>query len=58
VDWGRAGHVGGGSHGSLHVNDSHGTLLWCGTGPERAGARAQWTLEDVAPMVLAHFTAA
>jgi len=56
VDWGRAGHVGGGSHGSLHVNDSHGTLLWCGTGPERADAQAQWTLQDVAPMVRAHFS--
>jgi hypothetical protein len=39
VDWGGADHVGGGSHGSLHANDSLGTLLWCGTGP----------------MVLAHF---
>jgi len=55
VDWGGGDHVGGGSHGSLHANDSLGTLLWCGTGPERADARAQWTLEDVAPMVLAHF---
>jgi hypothetical protein len=55
TDWGGGAHVGGGSHGSLHANDSLGTLLWCGTGPERADARAQWSLHDVAPMVLAHF---
>jgi hypothetical protein len=55
LDWGRAHHVGGGSHGSLHANDSHGSLLWCGTGPERADAREQWTLRDIVPMVLDHF---
>ena len=54
VDWGGAGHVGGGSHGSLHANDSHGALLWCGTGPE-AAARGQWTLRDIAPMIDDHF---
>jgi hypothetical protein len=54
VDWGGAGHVGGGSHGSLHANDSHGALLWCGTGPD-ASAREQWTLCDIAPMVDDHF---
>ena len=55
LDWGRAHHVGGGSHGSLHVNDSHGSLLWCGTGPSDASAKEQWTLRDVAPMILDHF---
>jgi hypothetical protein len=55
VDWGGAAHVGGGSHGSLHRSDSLAPLLWCGTGPERADARAQWTLEDVLPMATAHF---
>jgi Type I phosphodiesterase / nucleotide pyrophosphatase len=55
LDWGRSHHIGGGSHGSLHANDSHGSLLWCGTGPEDAGVRQQWTLGDIAPMVLDHF---
>ncbi len=54
TDWGGAHHVGGGSHGSLHANDSHGVLLWAGTGPE-ASAKEQWALRDVAPMVLEHF---
>jgi len=55
LDWGRSHHIGGGSHGSLHANDSLGSLLWCGTGPDSARAREQWTLDDVAPMVLNHF---
>jgi len=55
LDWGRAHHVGGGSHGSLHANDSLGTLLWCGTGPDSAAAREQWSLRDVVPMILEHF---
>ena len=54
VDWGRSHHVGGGSHGSLHAVDSHGALLWCGTGPA-ADAREQWTLRDATPMILEHF---
>ena len=57
LDWGGAHHVGGGSHGSLHANDSYGSLLWCGTGPARVDAKEQWTLRDVAPMVRAHFGA-
>ena len=55
ADWGGAAHVGGGSHGSLHANDSLGSLLWCGTGPESARTRSQWSLRDVMPMVRAHF---
>jgi len=55
VDWGGAAHVGGGSHGSLHRSDSLAPLLWCGTGPDDPGARAQWGLQDVTPMALAHF---
>ena len=55
LDWGGAHHVGGGSHGSLHAVDSYGTLLWCGIGPERADAKAQWTLQDVVPMIREHF---
>jgi hypothetical protein len=55
VDWGGSDHVGGGSHGSLHRSDSLGALLWCGTGPDSRGARDQWSLRDVAPMIRAHF---
>jgi hypothetical protein len=55
LDWGRSHHVGGGSHGSLHENDSLGSLLWCGTGPANAAAREQWALGDIRPMVLDHF---
>ena len=55
ADWGGASHVGGGSHGALHANDSLGSLLWCGTGPERADALDQWTLRDIVPMIRDHF---
>jgi hypothetical protein len=53
-DWGGAHHVGGGSHGSLHANDSLGSLLWCGTGPA-ADSKEQWALRDITPMILQHF---
>jgi len=53
LDWGRSHHVGGGSHGSLHVNDSHGVLLWAGGGPPK-DARPQWGLRDIAGLVLEH----
>jgi hypothetical protein len=55
LDWGGAHHVGGGSHGSLHANDSLGSLLWCGTGPESSTAREQWALRDIVPMITEHF---
>ncbi len=55
VDWGGTDHVGGGSHGSLHRSDSLGALMWCGTGPDSRGAREQWSLRDVTPMILTHF---
>jgi predicted AlkP superfamily pyrophosphatase or phosphodiesterase len=55
VDWGGADHVGGGSHGSLHRTDSHGALLWCGTGSASARTKGQWSLLDVASMVREHF---
>ena len=58
LDWGGAHHVGGGSHGSLHANDSLGSLIWCGTGPDSADERDQWALRDIVPMVLEHFGAA
>ena len=52
VDWGGADHVGGGSHGSLHRDDSEGVLLLCGVD---APEREQWSLADVTPLVLEHF---
>jgi hypothetical protein len=55
VDWGGTSHAGGGSHGSLHRDDSLGPLLFCGCGPEGPDDREQWALRDVAPAVLAHF---
>jgi predicted AlkP superfamily pyrophosphatase or phosphodiesterase len=55
VDWGGADHLGGGSHGSLHRDDSLCPLLWCGCGPAKREARDQWTVRDVEPMVRAHF---
>jgi Type I phosphodiesterase / nucleotide pyrophosphatase len=55
VDWGGVSHAGGGSHGALHAGDSLGPLLFVGCGPESAGEREQWTLRDVAPVVLDHF---
>jgi hypothetical protein len=55
LDWGRSSHDGGGSHGALHAEDSNAVLLWCGTGPDSADVKEQWTLRDVAAMVRAHF---
>ena len=54
LDWGGAHHLGGGSHGALHANDSLGSLIWCGTGPP-ADSREQWSLRDVVPMICEHF---
>jgi len=54
LDWGRQAHVGGGSHGSLHASDSLGALVLSGVelpDPEPA----QWTIRDLAPLVLGHF---
>lgn len=55
TDWGGSVHLNGGSHGSLHADDSHGVLLWAGQGLPAAAAREQWTLSDVTPMALEHF---
>lgn len=55
IDWGGSSHLGGGSHGSLHRSDSLGALLWCGTGPDTRAARTEWTLRDIAGLVLDHF---
>jgi hypothetical protein len=54
IDWGRQAHVGGGSHGSLHASDSLGALVLSGVALERPEP-AQWTIRDIAPLVLAHF---
>jgi hypothetical protein len=54
IDWGRQAHVGGGSHGSLHACDSLGALIL--TGVELPGRLpAEWTIRDVAAIVLGHF---
>jgi hypothetical protein len=53
VDWGGQDHVGGGSHGSLHRDDSEGVLLMCGVDP--LPDRQDWSVIDVAPLVLEHF---
>lgn len=63
LDWGGAAHVGGGSHGSLHVSDSLAPLVLCGIDPQAApsvgaasaGPDAQWSIADVAPLVRRHF---
>ncbi len=53
ADWGGADHVGGGSHGSLHRDDSEGVLLATGLElPERES----WSLADVTPLILEHFS--
>jgi hypothetical protein len=60
VDWGGADHTGGGSHGSLRADDSLVPLVFWGCGPDlgsddRNVDRRQWSITDVAPIVLAHF---
>jgi hypothetical protein len=55
VDWGGVSHVGGGSHGSLHRDDSLAPLLFVGCGPSNPHERAQWALRDIAPVMLEHF---
>jgi hypothetical protein len=66
LDWGRQAHVGGGSHGSLRGEDSLGALIFCGVDlPVQVpwgvdlpgGTPAQWSICDVAPLILEHFGA-
>jgi hypothetical protein len=52
-DWGRQAHVGGGSHGSLHRDDSLGALVMCGI--QIKNAPAQWAISDVASLIAGHF---
>jgi hypothetical protein len=56
VDWGGVAHVGGGSHGALHRGDSLGVLLMCGVEPPPGGPPEQWTIADVTPLALHHFS--
>jgi hypothetical protein len=55
VDWGGMTHCPGGSHGALAAGDSLGPLLICGLDPGVEASHAQWTLRDIAPLVLSHF---
>jgi hypothetical protein len=58
TDWGGADHVGGGSHGSLRRGDSLAPLAFVNCGPdlgEQNGWPGQWSITDVAPVVLDHF---
>lgn len=57
-DWGNRAHVRGGSHGSLHRVDSLGALLFCGVEEPPERAAGNWSITDVAPMVVDHFGAA
>ena len=52
-DLGGQAHVGGGSHGSLRGEDSLGALILCGV--EIPHAPKQWSIRDLAPLVLGHF---
>ncbi|MEA2396866.1 MAG: hypothetical protein QOK25_422, partial [Thermoleophilaceae bacterium] len=56
VDWGGIAHVGGGSHGSLLRGDSLGALIVSGIERPSGGYPDQWTIADVTPMVLSHFS--
>ena len=55
VDWGGSDHVGGGSHGSLHREDSLGAMIV--TGAENWTAPEQWSVRDACALVLDHFGA-
>jgi hypothetical protein len=52
-DLGGQAHVGGGSHGSLRGEDSLGALILCGVDVPQAPR--QWSIRDLAPLVLEHF---
>jgi hypothetical protein len=61
TDWGGADHVGGGSHGSLRRGDSLAPLVFVNCGPNVGagnGQPAQWSITDVAGVVMDHFGAA
>jgi hypothetical protein len=54
-DWGGGHHVGGGSHGSLHSSDSLAPLIYTGLDGAPPPDREQWSIKDIAPLVLGHF---
>ncbi len=54
IDWGRQAHVGGGSHGSLHADDSLGALILSGVAAPEVEP-AQWAIRDIAPLITSHF---
>jgi hypothetical protein len=54
LDWGGVAHVGGGTHGSLHVEDSAAQIVVTGTGDSFAD-RKNWSIADVYSLVLDHF---
>lgn len=55
VDWGGTTHVGGGSHGALHRDDSLAPMILCGCGPRQPARRDQWALRDQAAVILENF---
>jgi Type I phosphodiesterase / nucleotide pyrophosphatase len=55
VDWGGITHAGGGSHGALGRGDSLSPMVFVGCGPDRPEDNPQWTLRDLAPVILEHF---
>ncbi len=57
-DWGNRAHVRGGSHGSLHRVDSLGALLFCGVPAPPEREDGNWSIADIAPMIVGHFGAA
>jgi hypothetical protein len=58
-DWGGGHHVGGGSHGSLHHEDSLGALLACGVeAPVARSVDGAWSIADLCGTVTSHFRVA
>lgn len=53
-DWGGVAHVDGGTHGSLHTDDSAAQLIVTGTGESREH-QEKWSIADVHELVLEHF---
>src|SRR3712207_8230986 len=56
MDWGGVAHIGGGSHGSLHRGDSPSALLMWGLDAPGVASTAPWSIADVTPMGLEHFS--
>ena len=55
-DWGGVHHIGGGSHGSLHADDSLGALVFSGIEiPAERAKGGNWSIRDITPMAVAHF---